>query len=509
MKKRNFKSLMVMIITISSLAACKKNGSDQAAGDRSLKAGVLAECDCTTVPPAIGDATDSTISGQITGNLFLSNVKNYKLSGLVFVTNNATVTVQAGARIVGLAGAGTPGGTPGGGLVVTRGSKLIAVGTSKCPIVFTSYRYNNSPLPGDWSGVVLLGKSTSNQPSTTAVEGIGGYAPPGVDIGYGGNTITADNSGTLKFVRIEYAGYELEVDKEINGLTLAGVGSGTTIDYVEVYKANDDAFEWFGGTVNASHLIAVDPLDDMFDTDHGYSGTISYALGLADPAAADKSQSNGLESDNSNVSAYNQTPNTHPTYNYLTVIGVSTAARASVTNSVPSGTGKYGRAAHLRRNAEFSLSNSIFMGYNFGLSLDDEKPASTPNTPSKYYGGTSTLTNNYTHAFYTATTPNTIAPYIEETNGTAATAAGFKTTNSTFYSAAILSNNNKAYANATNANASIKLANPFVRNNTTAAANYLTTTGLNGSPAGIQGAFPGRVDWTIVDGCYSWTRYTN
>jgi hypothetical protein len=504
MKKTNLSMfrLSLTVMALAGLTACKKNANDQATGDRSLHAGITAACDCATVPPTIGDPTDSTISGVISSNLYLGNTKNYKLDKLVFVSNNATLTIAAGARIVGLAGVGTPGtpgATPGGGLVITRGSKIQAVGTSQCPIIFTSYRYNASPLPGDWSGVVILGKSTSNQPTTTQVEGIGVHAPLGVDIGYGGS-VPADNSGALNFVRIEYAGWELETDKEINGLTMAGVGSGTSIDYVEVYKANDDAFEWFGGTVNASHLIAVDALDDMFDTDHGYSGTISYALGLADTTRADKSQSNGFESDNSNISAYNQTPLTHPVYQYVTIIGLPNLAKATRTNMAPSSTGSYGRAAHLRRNAEFDISNSIFMGFKYGISLDGEKPITAPNSISKYFSGTSTLTNNFVHSYLA-----TPSPYITENN-----ALGASFADPAFYNMATTTppspNNNRAY-NTANPNTTIKLINPFTRDNTNAAANYLTTAGALGSPNNIQGAFPNRSDWTIVNGCFNWTRY--
>lgn len=517
-KRNTITRLAVLGITVASLVACNKKSGEQQ-HDRALNAGVNALCGCATVPPAIGHATDSTITGTISSNLFLSNTKNYKLDKLVFVTNSATVTIAQGARIVGLAGTGTPGtpgATPGGGLVFTKGAKIQATGTSACPIIFTSYRYNNSPLPGDWSGVVLLGSAPTNQPTTTQVEGIGVHAPGGVDITYGGST-PADNSGTLKFVRIEYAGWELETDKEINGLTLAGVGTGTLIDFVEVYKANDDAFEFFGGTVNASHLISVDALDDMFDTDHGYVGTIRYALGLSDTARADKSQSNGIESDNNNVSPYTGTPFTHPTYNNFTIIGLPNSIKTNRSDIPPSPTGKYGRAAQLRRAAEFAINNSVFLGFKFGISLDTALPVSPAlNTKDKYLSGTSTLSNNYTHAYFTNTTPANISPYIIEGNGNpplvtgplpSFNPAGFAVTNPIFRNFAIANpvapNNNKPYVNA-NPNLNIQLANPFVRNNTNGAANYLTT---GASPAGIQGAFPGGTDWTVVNGCHDWTRY--
>ncbi|MBC9911367.1 hypothetical protein [Chitinophaga varians] len=419
---------------------------------------------------ASGTCGDSTITGVITANITLKSCKIYKLDGLVYVANNAVVTVEPGTVIKGIkglpAGSGTPG-TPGGGLIVTRGAKLIADGTVTDPIIFTS----NEAVPqsGDWGGVVLLGKAPTNHAAAVVVEGITGTPP--ADATYGGpaNNVPGDNSGILRYVRIEYAGYELATDNELNGLTLAGVGNGTILDYVEVYKSKDDAFEFFGGTVNASHLLAIDALDDMFDTDNGYSGTISYALGVSDPNRADKSQSNGFESDN-NANGDALTPYTHPTYNNITIIGQPNQTAASITTGLPSGTGKYGRAAHLRRNAEFVVNNSIFLGFNYGISLDTQKPATGDNTKTKYDNGTSTLTNNYVHAY--------LLPFSTEINFASFTAF------------TPLGTTNKGYTTA-DPNFNIKLNGPF--NATRAINNYIPGTL---SPAKAAGAFPtGATTW--------------
>src|SRR5690606_19316100 len=137
---------------------------------------------------------------------------------------------------------------------------------------------------------------------------------------YYGGTDAADNSGTLKYVRIEFGGIPFSPDNEINGLTLGGVGSGTTLDYIQVYCSGDDAFEWFGGTVNAKHLLAIGTWDDDFDTDYGYSGNVQFAVAQRANAAADVSQSNAFESDN-NGSGTNQTPKTSAVFSNVSVIG--------------------------------------------------------------------------------------------------------------------------------------------------------------------------------------------
>lgn len=463
----NKKPLVVTLLSAATVlgmmlgTSCKKENNG-VPGDRSIVAGGPSG--------ASGTCGDSTITGVITGNITLKSCKIYKLDGLVYVTNNATVTVEAGTVIKGIKGipAVPPNpGTPGGGLIVTRGSKLVAIGTSTDPIIFTSNEA--APASGDWGGVVLLGKAPTNHLDSVKVEGIGGVPPANAYYGGPTNNIPGDNSGSLKYVRIEYAGYELSTDNELNGLTLAGVGNGTLLDYIEVYKSKDDAFEFFGGTVNASHLVSIDALDDMFDTDNGYTGTISYAIGVSDPNRADKSQSNGFESDN-NATGLTWTPNTHPTYNNVTIIGQPTAAAASITTGLPSGTGKYGRAAHLRRNAEFVINNSIFLGFNYGISQDTALPVvQPPHTLSKYLAGISTLTTNYVHAY---------------------TYAYSKEANNTFFPITPLGTTNKAYVNA-DPNLGIQLTNPFLTPRSF--SNYVPKTL---SPAKAAGAFPtGNTTW--------------
>ncbi|MGB4414420.1 MAG: hypothetical protein WBI53_05990, partial [Paludibacter sp.] len=178
----------------------------------------------------------------------------YLLNGFVYIPNGVTLTIEAGTIIRGDI-------TNKGTIIVEMGGKLIANGTAVEPIVFTSNQAAGSRNYGDWGGIILLGKAPIN-PVTATIEG-------GVGRSYGGSDAT-DNSGSLQYVRIEFPGIAFTTDNEINGLTMGGVGSGTILDNIQVSYSGDDSFEWFGGTVNAKHLIALRGWDDDFDTDFGY-----------------------------------------------------------------------------------------------------------------------------------------------------------------------------------------------------------------------------------------------
>ena len=227
----------------------------------------------TTVVTGGGTTENTILEGRISENRTLKAAYTYKLRGLVYVTNGAILTIEPGTKIVGEKGRN-------GGLIITRSCKIIADGTSDKPIVFTSEEV--APQRGDWSGLVILGNAPTNS-SFNGVAGVGeieGGINNSDGLGLYGTPATqaqnpADNSGVLRYVRIEYAGYAFLPDKEINGLTFGGVGSQTVVDYVQVSYANDDSFEWFGGTVNCKHLISFRTLDDDFDTDNGFTGKFS------------------------------------------------------------------------------------------------------------------------------------------------------------------------------------------------------------------------------------------
>lgn len=314
-----------------------------------------------------GTTESLILSGKISSSLTLKANNTYKLRGLVYVTNGATLTIEPGTKIVGEA-------DKNGGLIITRGSKIMAQGTATNPIIFTSEKPN--PKRGDWAGVIILGDAPTNS-SFNGKAGIGeieGGVNDADGSGLYGGTNASDNSGVLKYVRIEYAGYAFLPDKEINGLTFGGVGSGTTIDYVEVAYANDDSFEWFGGTVNCTHLIAYKGLDDDFDTDNGYSGKVQFAIGVRDPLVADVSGSNAFESDN-DANGSSTLPQTSAVFSNVTIIGPiqssATSTNATGINSL------FQNALQIRRNSSISVFNSAFIGYPVGLFIDASKGSAT------------------------------------------------------------------------------------------------------------------------------------
>ncbi|HUC80541.1 MAG TPA: hypothetical protein VMR70_06470, partial [Flavisolibacter sp.] len=258
----------------------------------------------------------------------------------------------------------------------TRGAKINAKGSATEPIVFTSASQN--PQSGDWGGIVICGKAAVNtsfngKQGLFQVEGEVDNAQGDGLAGYGDLTpatpVNDDNSGVLSYVRIEYAGYAFQPDKEVNSLTMAAVGSGTTIDHIQVTYAKDDAYEWFGGTVNCKYLIAWKTQDDDFDTDNGYSGKVQYGLVIRDSVIADISRSEAFESDN-NAAGSTVTPKTSPIFSNITAIG----PRATTSNI---GNNLFRGAAHIRRNTGISIFNSIIIGWPLGFEVDATTGTST------------------------------------------------------------------------------------------------------------------------------------
>lgn len=288
--------------------------------------------------------------GNITASETWTNDNIYILNGFVYVQPPAVLTIQPGTIIKGdFASKGT--------LIIERGAKIIAQGTPEMPIVFTSQKNPGQRSYGDWGGLMIAGNASVNQPGGTATfEG-------GVGTVYGGgaNPNDDDSSGVVSYVRIEFGGIAFQPNSEVNGLTLGGVGRKTKIDHVQVSFGGDDAFEWFGGTVNSKYLIAHRNWDDDFDTDFGFTGKVQYAISLRDPAIADQSGSNGFESDN-DASGTGNTPITEPTFSNVTILG-PTSFSGTINPD-------YKRALHLRRNTRTSVFNSVFAGYPFGLLID-------------------------------------------------------------------------------------------------------------------------------------------
>lgn len=295
-----------------------------------------------------------TVSGEITTNTTWTNNNIYLLNGFVYVEDGATLTIQAGTLIKG-------DKVSKGTLIVTKTGTIVAAGTQCEPIVFTSNEPAGSRAAGDWGGIIILGEAPINIAGGTGIIE-GGVDTPEGDGQYGGAN-SADNSGTFTYCRIEFCGIPFLPSNEINGLTMGGVGSGTTINHIMVSYSGDDSYEWFGGSVNSKYLIAYRGLDDDFDSDNGFSGKVQFGYSLRDPNIADISGSNGFESDNDATGSSN-TPITRGLFSNITIAGPKVTA-ATVINV------NYKRGAHLRRNTKTSIYNSIIMGYpEAGLKIE-------------------------------------------------------------------------------------------------------------------------------------------
>lgn len=291
----------------------------------------------------------------------------YVLKGWVYIANGAELTIEPGTIIKGDKQTKAT-------IIAERGGKLIAQGTAEAPIVFTSAQPKGQRKPGDWGGVILCGQAPHNA-GEAQIEG-------GPRAKHGGNDVH-DNSGVLSYVRVEFAGYPFATDQEINGVTLGSVGDGTKIDHVQVSYSNDDSFEWFGGTVNCKNLIAFNGWDDDFDTDNSFSGHVQYGLSVRDPRIADKSQSNGFESDN-DASGSTASPITSAIFSNMTFVGprqadvnfVNDADYITGGNYNPnngSGLGKFQAAMQIRRGSRLNCVNSVAIGWPIGLIIDSEK----------------------------------------------------------------------------------------------------------------------------------------
>lgn len=218
----------------------------------------------------------TVISGSIAANRTLTPDTNYVLRGFVYVNSGATLTINAGTKIVGDTTA------LGSALFVLRGARIVANGTATAPIVFTSQRSVGNRSPGDWGGLVIVGNGRANRTGNIIVEGSNGSvvgADPNGTV-YTGGTVDTDNSGTLRYVRVEYAGYATLTDAELNSFTFAAVGSGTTVEYVQALAGLDDSFEWFGGAVNGKYLVSYEAGDDHFDGSEGYRGLNQFMIAM-------------------------------------------------------------------------------------------------------------------------------------------------------------------------------------------------------------------------------------
>lgn len=350
------RQLLVVAVSALILPACVKVGLEDDNGTGSNN---------NTDDPNVS----RVLQGSYERNITLTG-GTYTLKGYVYFASGSKISIPKGTIIKSDV-------SQKGALIIERGATIEAIGTAQEPIIFTSGKPAGQRARGDWGGIIILGNAPTNRPLSPAplIEG-------GVDRRYGG-TVANDNSGTMRYVRIEWAGIAAEPGSEINGLTLGGVGSGTTLEYIQVSYGNDDAYEFFGGTVNAKYLISYAASDDDLDFDFGYSGKIQFAVVQRRPEIADTDAGNGVEADNDG-SGTSATPYTKPVLSNITWIGPNGAANTEANLNF---------AHRWRRAVRFEVHNSILMGFpKGGFSMESAATAEAYNT------GGSLFRNNLVHA---------------------------------------------------------------------------------------------------------------
>jgi hypothetical protein len=346
-------------------------------------------------------APTDTLKGRITVNKTLDTNKTWIISGYVLVDSGATLTVNPGTQVQGQV-------STKGTLAIARGSKLVAEGTKEMPITFTSDEPAGAKTRGSWGGIVILGKAKTNLTSAPTFEAFSDWA-------YGG-TDDADSSGSLKYIRIENPGFPVAPDKELNGLTLCTVGNKTKVSYIQVHNGDDDGVEFFGGTVNADHLLVTNQVDDGFDSDNGFTGTVSWSANIQG-AGANRireyliKDANGIiiknaaggdsikvsppevvgdkcfESSSTKVAAGAATPQTNPTWSHITAID----------------NGKSGGVLNLNEYAAGTFDHVLFAGdsSDYAVKLDGGANGnlllSTPSLKfvKSYLGGTFKADRNF------------------------------------------------------------------------------------------------------------------
>ena len=357
-RPRVFLAAPAALLAALAIVACSDDGATPAA------------------TPTPGSMTPTTgplaVRGTIGTDTTWTADREVLLEGAVFVAAGATLTIEPGTRIYGSS-------ATNGTLVVARGGHLLAVGTREAPIVMTSDQRDGDRARGDWGGLIINGAAPLNIP--------GGAAEGEGDTGEYGGDNPNDDSGVLRYVRVEFAGTEFSPDNELNGIAFQGVGNRTEVDYVQVHFNKDDGVEFFGGTVNAKHVVCTGIADDSFDWTDGWTGKGQFWIAQQRGDDADQ----GIEADN-NGENNDLTPVSDPTLFNLTLIGdpdtdqgdesdigilLREGTRATIANSIVMGFKDYGldvdNAATYRNlvDGHISVTHSIFHG-NLGGAFDDD-----------------------------------------------------------------------------------------------------------------------------------------
>jgi len=340
----------ITILTSLFAIAAAACGDDPSANPPDASPGIDA-------PPGGGQTI--RLNDNITANTTFTADNTYVIPRLkqLFVEAGATLTIEPGTQIQGEQGAM---------LVITRGARIMAAGTVDKPIVLTSSQPSGSKTAGWWGGLLILGAAPNNVNANALAptqEATFEAFTTAIPEGKFGGSDPHDNSGVLRYVRIEFAGFNFVADREFNNLTLCGVGDATTIDYVQIHGGSDDGLELFGGTVNVKHIVSSQNQDDGFDTDNGWNGKAQFIIvqNVSHPAALPEA-SNGYESDNHGTAAsYTAVPRTLPTISNVTLIGDHSYA----------GVASY--AAVFRRGTGGHYANHIWLGFPLGPEIRDQE----------------------------------------------------------------------------------------------------------------------------------------
>lgn len=346
------KQLWISLAAALGLSACGDDGGAVTPIDAPA---VDAPVETDGRPPP----TRVDVTGEITGDTTWTNDHVYVLKTHVFV-RGGTLTIQPGTTVLG---------DNGSSLVITTGARIDARGTAAAPIVMTSSQPPGSRLPGDWGGLVLLGLAPINVTGgTSQVEGF----PAGTaGTQYGGGN-AAHDCGRVEFTRIEFAGFELAPNNELNALTVGACGSATVLDHIQTHLGSDDGIEFFGGTANVKHLLVTQAQDDGVDWDFGWTGKAQFLIVQQSPFS-----NQGFESDNNN-NANDATPRSRPTIYNATLVG---------SDRAPGGANQRQVGMHLRRGTGAHVYNSVIMSFaDFPIDVDGAATvAQASATPSNLF----------------------------------------------------------------------------------------------------------------------------
>ena len=336
--------------------------------------------------------TDATLVGGTDYTWTADN--EYLLNGLVYLESGSTLTIMPGTVVRGAVDGGSSTDNTSA-LIISRGARIVADGSAQQPIIFTAedddldiaddFTFQDR---GEWGGLIILGNATIARPN-------GQDNIEGIDAGearaqFGGNN-DADDSGVLRYVSIRHGGAALSPNNEINGLTLGGVGSGTVIDYVEVFANFDDGIEWFGGTVRGNHLATAFCGDDGFDYDFGYRGGGQYWFSLQTGE-----EDTGRAGEHDGASPDELAPFSNPTIVNATYVGIGKDATASGGEAADGNNNGLAFAVYFRDNAGGTYANSIFYDFNSaGIVIEDRTDTETTDSYARFQAGDLVLRNNY------------------------------------------------------------------------------------------------------------------